>query len=89
VSTIVPTDVLGVTTVPNRPPPAEVQGVQEVAESAAPSGSSRQVVSTYGATKSLAFTGARSELVVLLACALLLAGMALVGATLQRRGRVD
>jgi hypothetical protein len=75
--------------VPNRPPPAEVQGVQEVAESAAPSGSSRQVVSTYGATKSLAFTGARSELVVLLACALLLAGMALVGATLQRRGRVD
>jgi hypothetical protein len=83
----VPTEVLGVSTVPNGPPPpAEVQGIQETAASAAASGS-RQAVSTYGSTKSLAFTGARSELVVLLACALLLVGMVLVGAALQRRSR--
>ena len=49
----------------------------------------RQVVSTYGSTKSLAFTGARTEIVVVLACILLLAGMAMVGAALQRRSRAD
>jgi len=63
-------------------PTAEVQGKQESAVN-------RQVVSTYGSTKSLAFTGARTEIVVVLACILLLAGMAMVGAALQRRSRAD
>jgi hypothetical protein len=81
--------VLGATTVPN-PPPAAVAGISERSgELVGDQVGERRSVGNYGSARSLAFSGARSELIVLAASILLLAGLVLVGSTLQRRSRSE
>jgi hypothetical protein len=78
----VPTEVLGVTTtsVPS-PPGASVQGITAIS---GPGAAAPEAVGTAGnSSAALAFTGARSQLVLTLGCVLLVAGAALFGASRQ------
>ncbi len=89
-STTVPSEVLGATTVPGPQlvttgPETEVQGINQV-RSPQPE---RRVVPSYGSAGSLAFSGARSEVLVIVASALMLIGMVLAGSALGRRSRSD